>query len=81
MLKNKVESFQIHHCPLCDGDHPLDLDVYREILPNDPDKDVRVPEFKKIHLELICPVKKDTFSTHILIQEDCYSKVIKLRRI
>lgn len=80
MIENSIEEFQINNCPLCGKNHNLRIDVYRDMLPNDIDQDIRVPEFKQISLRLICPVKDEIFGRELLIQEDIYSRLIKLRR-
>lgn len=80
MIENRIEEFQINNCPLCGKNHNLRIDVYRDILPNDIDQDVRVPEFKQLSLRLICPHKDEIFSRELLIQEDVYSLIKKLRR-
>lgn len=81
MIKNGIEEFQINNCPLCGKNHNLRIDVYRDMQPNDMDQDIRVPEFKKVELRLICPQTEDIFTRELLIQEDVYSKIIKLRRV
>ena len=80
MIENSIEEFKIRSCPLCNKKHTLKLDIFRDILPNDINKDVRVPEFKKIKIGVICPVKKDAFEMDIMLQEDIYSKIKKIRR-
>jgi hypothetical protein len=56
------------------------IDVYRDILPNDINKDIRVPLMKQVDVHVICPKTEKSFQTNIMYQEDVYSKVVKLRR-
>lgn len=79
MIKNSIEEFKINKCKICGKKHNLRIDVYRNIIPVDMNK-VRVPEFKKINIKVICPVKKEEFNMEIMIQEDEFSKIIKLKR-
>lgn len=80
MIENKIETFSIKSCPQCGSGHFVDIDVYRDILPNDMNKDVRVPEFHKVAVNLRCPDEDSTFTIDLFIQEDVYSKIVKLRR-
>ncbi len=80
MIKNSIEEFKINKCPKCNKKHNLKIDVYRDIIPIDINK-VRVPEFKKINISVICPIKKEKFYMDIMIQEDDFSRLIKLKRI
>ncbi|HOJ64664.1 MAG TPA: hypothetical protein PLE45_09610 [Spirochaetota bacterium] len=80
MIKNQIEEFKINKCPQCNKKHNLKIDVYRDIIPVDINR-VRVPVFNKINVPVICPVKKNKFNIDIMIQEDEFSRVIKLKRI
>lgn len=80
MIENKIEEFHLNNCPECGGGHIVKIDVYRDILPNDINKDIRVPEMKQVDVHVICPQTTKSFGTNIMYQEDVYSKVIKLRR-
>ncbi|MCG8568793.1 MAG: hypothetical protein MJB14_01515 [Spirochaetes bacterium] len=80
MIQSKIEDFHIKDCPHCGKNHHLKVSVFREILPNNMDNDIRVPEYKKINLDIICPQTKQQFNREILIQEDRYSRIIKLKR-
>lgn len=80
MIANKIEDFTIKKCPVCGNSHHLKVDVFRDELPNDFDKDIRVPEMRKINVRVICPAVKDIFTMDLFFQEDKFSKIIKLRR-
>lgn len=80
MIKNKIEIFQINQCSLCQQKHVIKLDIYRDIIPNDKNKDIRIPEFKKVPIRLECPVKKAVFTADIYISEDKFSKIIKIKK-
>lgn len=81
MIESGIEDFRINKCPVCGLPHIVKIDVFRDILPNDINKDIRVPEFKKIKLNIICPTEDIVFNTEIHIQEDVYSKIIKLCKV
>ncbi|OHD13127.1 MAG: hypothetical protein A2086_10180 [Spirochaetes bacterium GWD1_27_9] len=81
MIKNNIEEFNINECPLCKKKHILKVDVYRDILPNNLNKDVRVPEFKRIPVTVFCPKTKLRFNMEIYIQEDKFSTLIKIKRV
>ncbi len=81
MLENKIEDFTVNNCPICGGSHIVKIDVYRDILPNDINKDIRVPEMKQLELNIICPENNEAFPMNLMFQEDVYSKVVKLRKV
>ncbi len=81
MIQNKIEEFKINRCPSCGNKHNLPIDVFRNILPNNINKDIRVPIFKKINIKVTCPISKTDFYMDIMIQEDEFSKIVKLRRV
>lgn len=81
MVESGIEEFRISKCPICGKPHVVKIDVRREIISNDMNKDIRVPEFKKINLDIICPIEDITFNTELIIQEDIYSKIVKLCKV
>ena len=81
MKKNSIEEFNIQSCPLCNKKHLLKVEVERDILENDINKDVRVPVFKKIMVPVICPDTNQSFDMDLYLQEDVYSLVKKIRKI
>ena len=81
MQKNNIEEFNIQSCPLCSKKHLLKVEVVRNILENDINKDVRVPIFKKILVPVICPDTNRVFDMDLYLQEDVYSLVKKIRKI
>lgn len=80
MIENRIEKFHLNNCPECGGAHVVKIDVYRDILPNDINKDIRVPLMKQVDVHVICPKTEKSFQTNIMYQEDVYSKVVKLCR-
>ena len=80
MIENGIEKFHLNNCPECGGAHVVKIDVYRDILPNDINKGIRVPLMKQVDVHVICPKTEKSFQTNIMYQEDVYSKVVKLCR-
>lgn len=81
MIESTIEDFRINNCPICDKSHIVKINVYRDMQPNDINKDIRVPEFKKFSLNIICPIKNIPFNSEIHIQEDKYSLIQKLCKV
>ncbi|HBD96229.1 MAG: hypothetical protein A2015_01985 [Spirochaetes bacterium GWF1_31_7] len=81
MIESGIEDFRINKCPVCGLPHTVKIDVHRNMIANDMNKDIRVPEFKKINLDIICPTEEINFNTEMYIQEDFYSKIIKLCKV
>jgi len=81
MLKASLEEFNIQSCPLCNKKHLLKVEVFRDILKNDLNKDIRVPVFKKIYAPVICPNTNKKFNMDLYLQEDVYSIVKKIKRV
>lgn len=80
MLKSSFEEFNIQSCPLCAKKHLLKVEVFRDILQNDINKDVRVPVFKKVFVPVTCPSTNKNFNMDLYLQEDVYSLVKKIKR-
>lgn len=80
MLKSAIETYNINNCPVCGKKHTLDIEVFRDLIPNNPDKDIRVPIFREVPLRILCPVEGIRFQLDMMMQEDIYCKIIKLRR-
>ena len=78
MIESAIESFKIGKCPVCGGSHNLNIRVYRDILENDINKDVRVPIMKNVMVDIKCPTTDSLFDMDLMIQEDVYSKIVKL---
>ncbi|HOF01361.1 MAG TPA: hypothetical protein PK385_03770 [Spirochaetota bacterium] len=81
MIQSGLEDFKINKCPICGRKHLLTVDVYRDYIPNDINKDVRVPEFRKVKINVVCPRNNEKFGMEIMLQEDVYSKITKIRRV
>lgn len=80
MIKNRVEDFTVSSCPVCKNAHIVKIDVYRNVLPNDLNKDIRVPIIKHVNVNVLCPVQNRPFTAEILIQEDVFSKIVQLKK-
>ncbi|MBP5448687.1 MAG: hypothetical protein J6Y01_01070 [Spirochaetales bacterium] len=78
MIESAIESFKIGKCPVCGESHILNIRVYRDILENDINKDVRVPIMKNVMVDIKCPTTDSLFDMDLMIQEDVYSKIVKL---
>ena len=78
MIESAIESFKIGKCPVCGESHILNIRVYRDILENDINKDVRVPIMKNVMVDIKCPETDSLFDMDLMIQEDVYSKIVKL---
>lgn len=80
MIESSIEEFNIQSCPVCTRKHILKVEVIRDILENDINRDVRVPVFKKIAVPVICPNTNKKFDMDLYLQEDVYSLVKKIRK-
>ena len=78
MIKSAIESFKKVTCPVCGASHILHIRVYRDILENDINKDVRVPIMKNVMTDIKCPATDSLFDMDLMIQEDVYSMIVKL---
>lgn len=81
MQKSAVEEFNIQSCPICGKKHLLRVEIVRNILENDLNKDIRVPVFKKVKVPVLCPETEKQFDMDLYLQEDVYSLVKKIRKI
>jgi hypothetical protein len=79
MLEEKQEEFHIGACPRCNEKHLLKIIVSRELKQIDSTK-IRVPEFRKISVELICPTTEKVFKNELYIQEDKFAVIKKISR-